>query len=294
VAVRVHIVKEATPEQLGWRARIAHAEKPLIAAFLLWVEQLHEHIDVSAVAHAVITRSAGAFDYILQAVSFQPVLRPVTLQEAEHAFEDLVRNLQPSMRLSFDLHDPHFDVAVRDHQARLVREVNRETRRGIANMIERGYRQGMHPYDVAPQIRAAVGLTSRQAQAVLNYGDAMTKRGVKPQTMVDRTMRYAERMRTRRARTVARTETARAAISGRVASYEQAAARGLFDTATAELEWSAVQDDPTEICAQLDGTRVPFGTTFDGLLPPAHPNCRCAVHLVLPAPAARPRLTLAR
>jgi SPP1 gp7 family putative phage head morphogenesis protein len=294
VAVRVHIVKEATPEQLGWRARIVSAERPLIAAFLLWVEQLHQQITDISVAHAVITRSTAAFDHVLQAVSFQPVLQPITLQEAERAFEDLIRDLQPSTRLSFDLHDPHFDVAVRDHQARLVREVNRETRRAIANMIERGYRQGMHPYDVAPQIRAAVGLTSRQAQAVLNYGDAMTKRGVKPQTMVDRTMRYAERMRTRRARTIARTETARAAVTGRLESYEQAAARGLFDTATAELEWSAVQDDPTEICAKLHGTRVPFGSTFDGLLPPAHPNCRCAVHLVLPTPAAQPRLTLAR
>lgn len=289
----VHFIrKEATPEQQSWRARIARNEKPLIAAFLAWVAQLHEQITDNAVAQAVISRSADAFDYVLQAVSFQPVLRPAALQEAELAFEDVVRQVTPSLLMSFNLHDPNFDTAVREHEARLVREVTTETRRAIANMIERGYRTGTHPYDVAPQIRAAVGLTARQAQAVLNYGDALTRRGVKPQVAADRAIRYAGRMRTRRAKTIARSETARSATDGRIAGWRQAADHGLFDYTTAEMEWSAVQDDPKEICAILNGTKRPLGQTWDGLLPgDAHPNCRCAPVLVLPtAPALAPAL----
>lgn len=297
MAVRAVIFKEATPEQLGWRARIARNEKPLMAAFLAWVERLQAQLGDSQIVQAITTRSLAVVEHVLQMVVFQPVLAPVAEDEAIRAFRDV--QLQNGsggfgLHLSFDLHDPNFDRAVREHEARLVREVTTETRRAIASVIERGYASGQHPYVIAPQIRELVGLTSRQANAVMNFAEAQRRQGRSPQVVADRAMRYAGRMRTRRAQTVARTETARAAVTGRLASYEQAAARGLFDRATAELEWSAVQDDPKEVCAELDGKRVPFGESFDGLLPPAHPNCRCAVHLVVPSPVTRPTLTLVK
>lgn len=275
----VYIAKEATPEQLGWRARIAAAEKPLIGSVLAWVASLHAAIDEAEITRAVITRSHTALDHVLQAITFSPDLATPTVAEAEREFARIAGG--HGMRLSFDLRDPNFTTAVQEHEARLVREVTTETRRAIAAMIDRGYRNGTHTLDVAREIREAVGLTSRQAQAVLNYADAQRKLGVRPDVVADRAMRYAARMRTRRAQTIARTETARAQVQGRLQSYQQAADKGLFDVATAELVWSSVQTDPTEICAILDGERVPFGETFNGLLPPAHPACRCSVHLDL-------------
>lgn len=277
---RTAIVKAVSPEQAGWRARIAASEPALLTAFLTWVASLQDSIQDSQIAHAIVSHGTTAFEHVLQAVTFQPNIAPIADREGELAWEDVAR-MVPRMLMSFDLHDPHFTDAVQRHQAAMIREVTTETRRAIANMIDRGYRNGTHPYDVAPQIRAAIGLTARQAQAVLNFSDAQTKNGVDPRVVSDRSIRYAAKMRTRRAKTIARTETARAQVLGRLTSYEQAADKGLFDRATAELEWAAVQEDPTEICAQLDGERVPFGQSFDGLLPPAHPCCRCSVHLVI-------------
>lgn len=276
-----YIRKAASPEQLSWRARLAAAEKPLIAAFAAWVIELQAAITDSQIAHAILTRGTAVFDHVVQAVAFEPELATVTGDEAVREFEQLARRLTPGLRLSFNLHDPNFTVAVQAHQARLVREVADETRRSIANMIERGYRDGTSVHDVAPQIRQAVGLTARQGQAVLNYRAAQVVRGANAETVAARTDRYAAEMLRRRGLTIARTETARAATAGRLASYDQAASDGLFDPATAELEWSSVQDDPNEMCAELDGQRVPMGEDFDGLLPPAHPCCRCSVFLVL-------------
>lgn len=294
MTVRVIVAKETTPEQLGWRARIAANEGPVASGFLTWIAELQAQIQVEQITAALASRATSAFDHVLQAVAWRPQLVPAAAHEAEVTLDSLLKEIRPGLRMSFDLHDPNFTVAVERHQAALVREVTAETRRAIGNMIDRGYRQGWHPDVVAREIRAAVGLTARQAQAVLTFADAQAKRGVAPERVADRAMRYAGQLRTRRAKTIARTETARASVLGRLASYEQAADRGLFDRATAELEWSAVQQDPEEICGQLDGTRVPFGQSFDGLLPPAHPCCRCSVHLVLPRPATRPVLTLVR
>lgn len=291
----VSFAKAATPDQIGWRARLATWEAPLLASFLAWVGTLHQQIQDAQITHAIVARTGEIFDHVVQAFSFQPQgVEEAAAGEAAFSFDTLIRDLQPSLRLSFDVRNPLFDQAVQEHQARLVREVTGETRRAIANIIERGYRDGWPPVQIAPLIRETVGLTARQAQAVLTFHQAQLTRGVRGDVATDRAMRYAGRMRQRRAMTIARTETARAAVTGRLAGYQQAADRGLFSPDLAELEWSAVQQDPEEICGHLDGQRVPFGETFDGLLPPAHPCCRCSVHLVLPKPAVRPQLTLVR
>ncbi len=279
--VRTLVVKEASPEHLSWRARIARAEKPVRDMFLAWVQDLQSQLTDSEIVRSLITRSTASIDHVLQAVTFRPQLGPIVEREAIREFEQTLRMVDHRLHVSLNIRDPNFAKAVADHEARLVREVTAETRRAIANMIDRGYRNGSHIDLVASEIRQSVGLTSRQAQAVMNFADGLTARGVAPDKVGERAIRYARQVRARRAQTIARTETARAAVLGRLQSYDQAAAHGLFDTAIAQLEWSAVQDDPTEICGQLDGQRVPLGETFDGLLPPAHPNCRCSVHLVL-------------
>ena len=297
MTVRYVIRKEATPEQRSWRARIASNEKPLLASFLAWVAELRERLDENTLYSAIVQRSAASLDHILQATAWNPSLWPVAVDEAERAFADLVGPREPQLHLSFNLHDPNFDQMVRQQQARLVREVTAETRRAIGNVISRGYASNTHPYDLVPQIRELVGLTSRQATAVMNFAEAQRKNGRSPEVSADRAIRYARKMRTRRAKLIAVTETSRAMTAARIASYEQAAASGLFDRATAELEWSAVQTDPKEICAQLDGTRVPLGSTWEGGALPGfvHPGCRCSAVLVLPTPVViPPRLALVR
>ena len=44
-----------------------------------------------------------------------------------------------------------------------------------------------------------------------------------------------------------------------------------------EIEWIAARSEVCDICKELDGVRVPLGSTFPGDIAPAdaHVNCRC-------------------
>lgn len=275
-----YIAKAASPEDISWRQRIARNEKGLLRLFLRWVDELRDAISDAQLAQAVIAGAGRSFDHVLQAISFQPVeaLEPVAVDEAVREFDRLVHDLGAALETSLNSRDPNFQLALEEQGARLVREVSDETRRAIRNMVSRAYQMGEHPYSLVSELRQLVGLTSRQAQAVLNFRAAQVRSGARPEVVTKRTARYADQMLTRRARTIARTETARAMILAKQESWRQAVAAGLLDPAETVLVWSSVQTDPTEICYQLNGQEVPLGETFPEGMPPIHPNCRCNIH----------------
>ena len=73
-----------------------------------------------------------------------------------------------------------------------------------------------------------------------------------------------------RAQLIAQTETTRAAAQGTLEGFRQS---GVIH----RIEWRTARDEfVCPICGPLHGTRVALGETFaGGLLPPAHPGCRC-------------------
>lgn len=72
-----------------------------------------------------------------------------------------------------------------------------------------------------------------------------------------------------RAEMIAVTETANAYTQGSLVLYAET---GMVS----EIEW--LDADGCDICAPLNGTRVPLGESFPGgVMVPAHPNCRCAI-----------------
>ncbi|HKS92343.1 MAG TPA: hypothetical protein VJQ83_10475, partial [Tepidiformaceae bacterium] len=187
----LYVVKAATPDQIGWRQRIARNEKTLLAAFTSWVTAIRGQIQESQIVYAVAARAVTLFDHVVQAVAFEPVLAPTMEDEAERSLDDLIQELDPQLHISLNLRDPNFQRMVSMQEAQLVREVSRETKRAIANVIGRAYRDGLHPHVVAPQIRQMVGLTSRQTQAVYNYRATLEKNGLRPDVVAARTDRYA-------------------------------------------------------------------------------------------------------
>lgn len=84
----------------------------------------------------------------------------------------------------------------------------------------------------------------------------------------------------RRARTIAITETTRAAREGSILGYERSGV-------VAEVEWVTVRDERVcPVCGGLHGKRAPLRGTFEGgkSQPPAHPSCRCFVRPVVKEP----------
>lgn len=255
-------------------------EPSFIEAFLAWVARLLGVVTRETVEQAL---ELGIPTPILNAMTKAGPLDLGVMQaavaEAKVAAGEVPARL--GLQAVFNVEDPHFQVAVEQAGATDIRGIEEETKQAVREIVGLARRSGWHPYEFAPLVRDTVGLTTRQARAVVNLyqGQQADQGEARAQILADR---YATRLQGQRAKTIARTETLKAANLGRIASFEQAANNGLFARDRAQLEWLAAMDDRTcALCAALNGERTPIGSTFDGELPPRHPNCRCVTVLVL-------------
>lgn len=152
--------------------------------------------------------------------------------------------------------------------AKLVVEVTKETKKGIRTIISRGVKEGKSMDKIARELRPIVGLTSKQAESIVNY--KVWLREKRPELSVadvdKRANTYAGRTHRRRAMTIARTETAKAQNVGYVL--------GLEDANISEVEL-LVAVGACDICAALNGKKYNLRTGQDAI--PIHPNCHCAM-----------------
>jgi hypothetical protein len=188
------------------------------------------------------------------------------------------------LQLRFDVVNPRALTAA-GRGARLVREVTESTRQGIQATIVRSIRDGIPPAEAARILRPTIGLTDRQAMAVMNYRFSLLEEGASADTVARAAERYAAQLLRKRSETIARTETIRAGREGRDETWRQARAEGLLPD-TARRRWVVTDDDRLcPACEPLGGVEVGLDEAFprgggDG--PPLHPNCRCTTVLVIP------------
>ena len=133
------------------------------------------------------------------------------------------------------------------------------------------------------------GLFPRWATAVNNFADTQAARlarsgitGRAAKDIIDqRTAKYSQKLRSSRARMIARTEINLAQNEAILATMKDARDRGLVGTNTLK-EWVTGPFDVCPICTALGGTRIRVTESFPnvGDSPPAHPSCRCIVRMV--------------
>lgn len=156
----------------------------------------------------------------------------------------------PSIKsFAFDHTDPKAVEWVKDHAAKTITGISNTTRDEIKQLVEDAFTQQFDVETLAGEIADLIG------------DDA-------------------------RAEMIARTETMDAANEGQQAAWDQAIDDGLL-TGNEKQEWIVTPDDRLcPICEDVDGQTVGLDENFevdgdeiDG--PPAHPNCRCTIGLVL-------------
>lgn len=189
--------------------------------------------------------------------------------------------------------------------AQLVKYVDGNTRRTIRNVITLAVRGRYTTRQAALLIRSTVALSPRQAQAVINYANALqdaartgrpladlnarftladqrfTAASPSPEQQARMVQRYADRQLAYRANMIARTETMKAANQGLLDNWRTAQDQGLLGPGTVKV-WEATPDERTcQECMQTDGERVPLRENFSvGIdAPPLHPLCRCTMYL---------------
>lgn len=219
-----------------------------------------------------------------------------------------------TMDVAFDTLNPGAVTALREHGARLVREVTASQRQALVDVIEGQLRAGLNPREGARLVRELIGLTARQAQAVASYRSALQTgdRGALLRALRDRrsdrlvarvaagettlsaaqveslTSRYSARMLAYRAEVIARTESIRALSAGRRLAYDQMLASPETGLTPGDMvrRWVVAADERTcRICRpipQLNPDGVGYDEAFvtprgPRMEAPLHPQCRCVV-----------------
>lgn len=168
----------------------------------------------------------------------------------------------------------------KNRSARLVVEITREARVAIRRVIERAFIEGIPPAQAGRLIRSIVGLTERDALAVMRRQVELMQDGYTPSRAQAMAEAYARKLHRARALTIARTETMAASNHGQQELWDQAVERGYIPS-TFQKMWITQLDEFTcPICAPMNGVRVGVQESFSIGDPPAHPRCRCTMGLV--------------
>lgn len=214
--------------------------------------------------------------------------------------------------------DPYADGVKQwtdDRSAAFVTEVSGTQIEGLRTVIRRAaVLETMTVDQLARAIRPMVGLTDPQAKANMRYLETLIENGVSEKKAADLAARYAARQHRYRGYNIARTELAFAYNQGSYLGVKQAQEAGYMGD-TVKI-WSTADDERVcPICGALEGARVGIDEEFTyitvdsngnkktnrispklsrienptiGLVPPAHPSCRCAVMYKQITPPIRP------
>lgn len=260
--------------------------------FLAAVERLKGRVDLDALAAAIQARDLSQAQRILNIDGWPAELRR-TADVIRQVFErtGTVAATQLSDQLgtamSFDLTNPRAVQWGRRESSRLISEVTESTREAVRQIIGDAIEQGIPPRESARLIREQVGLTRQQSDAVFRRWLDLTESGRPGADVTRLTDRYAQQLTKYRAEVIARTETIAASTNGQQETWRQAVDKGYLDPETTRRVWIVTPDDRLclELCAPMDKQEVELEEDFevgDGsfvLVPPAHPQCRCAVAL---------------
>lgn len=208
-----------------------------------------------------------------------------------------------NLAFEFNTQTPGLLKWINERGAQLVTACTQEQKEAIAALLTKKMREQHTVNELSRFIRPCIGLTKGDAKAVAKLYDSIIENlkkehpRMKPESMqkkaLDAACKYAERKHRQRAMTIARTESAFAYNRGADAGVRQAQEQGYLGTV--KKRWSTSGDDRVcSICQALEGMEIEMekGFPFKGrmlfpgqdLLPPAHPNCGCAVEYIEVAP----------
>jgi len=300
------ILKETPEERI---LRIADELQPEIRrSFLGAVGELKKVVPVGELTELLETgRITAALDAVSEVKLTAEQLKPIQDAIAETTLRSATVTAA-EYGLSFTAVNERAVRFATSQSGWLIREIDSETRRAVANTVSRGLREGLAPRQQALIIRESVGLTNRDAGAVNRFFFGALESGLRPSLARERAERMAARLLKRRAENIARTETIRASNMGTQIGWEAAQDAGLLPLDTEKI-WIATEDSRIcPICAALNDQVVGLGDSFDvheeataftidgqtitvaerrplrrpstTRTPPAHASCRCTLGVV--------------
>lgn len=280
-------------------------------AFLEAIDRLQGSVDTARIAALIREgRVADAIEVVSAqsvAMGMRAVAQAITQGVIATALATSTAIPVPTQfAVVFDVTNPRTIDYLRSYEMNLIRELTVKARGAIRQAVLDGVSSGRNPLDVARDVRAHIGLTERQARAVMNYrraletGDsAALQRAIRDRRFdasvasairgdselsgeqIDRMVaRYEARYLKHRSETIARTESIRAANAGNTEAWRQAASDGIVEAETIVRHWVYTHDDRTrdahraipEMNPDGVGLDEPFKSPLGPIMMPGDPN----------------------
>lgn len=178
---------------------------------------------------------------------------------------------------------------------KLIQAITDDVRQTVRDTVGRSMSGELTYTQVARQLKSSIGLHPKWADAVSKYearqierllseGETLT---VATERASGLSARYADKLESLRAMTIARTEIITSANNGLIGNWQEAIDKG-FAEAGSLKQWNA-EPDACPDCAEIDDATAPLDEPFtytdkgDPIYQPSyHPNCRCSMSLVPP------------
>ncbi len=288
---KVALAKATAPKDPRWLSlhRMADARvKDVKRSFLTAVASTQDEMVMAQVSEALARGDLAAAEGLINWTTFaaeMAAIQQVALELVREAGKLTAEDLseESGIKLTFDLLNPRAVEHLQTHGAELVTQVTEETKAAIRSILQAGFEAGEGVDQLAKKVRAYIGLTQRQAQAVENLYARLVAEGKAPGWIEGQAEAYRQRLLDYRAEMIARTETISAASEGQREAWRQAVDGGLVTGEEYERVWIVTPDDRLcDECAGMENQRAPIDGTYQGEIkgPPLHPSCRCAEGLV--------------
>lgn len=165
----------------------------------------------------------------------------------------------------------------------LVQGLNNQQRRTLKRLTAKAISEDWDKKELARRINAVVGLDDRSLNAVEGMRLNLINQGFKPGDARRQANAYADRLRQARAATIAETEVARVSAIARRLTWELARNSDEVSRYAVRVWMTDKTEENCPTCSSLNGRRAAINRPFMGgiMEPPAHPNCKCTVQLVL-------------
>ncbi len=251
-------------------------------------EKLRTRVTLSRLIDAIERRDDFALRALVSSLSRDLAVAGETLRTAftagARAAQVEIQSLKPKVAIAFNAKDPASVFAAKQSAAEFVTGVTTQTRKALRAVIARSFSEGISARDTAKLLKPLIGLTERQAIAVVNRRALNAGKGWTADRIAKDAATYAQRLLKQRALMIARTELATSSTAGQVSRWTQAKAQGLIDGSMVQVVIVTPDDKLCPVCEPLDGQTAVIGGTFQTSLgesagPPFHPNCRCALGL---------------
>lgn len=189
-------------------------------------------------------------------------------------------------KIEYDPGAPGIQRAIKKRARELAQQLTKESKKGFRQAARGLFREGAGRRRTARELKDMIGLTRKEAQAVINVRSAMLEKDLGAGAIDKRSTQLVRKYRRQRGARIARTAGADISNLGQDLALKQAIKSGDVEEKEVEKVW-IVDMDACPICAPMQGQRRSPGRAFttgkggevDG--PPVHPNCRCATTVKL-------------